>query len=138
MALRFKTISTLVKYFKGEISPRWFNFKNTIELSGFMLTNPLVKDYGKGKLSCVFTITQINRYPQPYNSKQYKTFTLRTSSKTIIEKLRGVSCACFVIALGKLTRNDKTHAMQFHITALEVTHEFPDFALVEPKYRKGE
>lgn len=138
MALRFKTISTLVKYFKGEISPRWFNFKNTIELSGFMLTNPLVKDYGKGKLSCVFTITQINRTPQPYNSKQYKTFTLRTSSKTIIEKLRGVSCACFVIALGKLTRNDKQRAMQFHITALEVAQEYPDFALVEPKYTKGE
>lgn len=138
MALRFKTISTLVKYFKGEINPRWFNFKNTIELSGFMLTNPLVKDYGKGKLSCVFTITQINRHQQPYNSRQFKTFTLRTSSKTIIEKLRGVGCACFVIALGKLTRNDRARAMQFHITTLEVAQEYPDFALVEPKYRKGE
>lgn len=134
--MTFKSLSALVTELRRTILQRrqFKKYENNITLGGFMLTTPLVKSYeGTNKVSCVFTIAQINMM-----SARFKTFVLRTSSKPLIEVLTEEKHACYIVAMGKLTKNAQGKKQEFHIVDLKVTHEFLDYDLVKPRYKKGE
>lgn len=108
------------------VDDRYHNYQHSVQLSGWLISKPVIRHLTNDKVVANFFIYQVNE-------RNYKPFSCTTYSKPIIDTLEQVEGCCLISLLGLLTYSPKTR-YNLQVEEIAISYTFTDLPLDPPYY----
>lgn len=107
------------------------NYANSMQLNGWLLNEPLIKETYRGGKMAIFMLYQLTK------GNYYKAFLLKTYSNKVIDLLEQQKNVCLINCLGLLSSSPKNGAT-IQVEEIAINIEYTNFKLNPPYTPKSE